>query len=106
MSLSRGRIVLGFPMVIRPAGRLLILDLRAHDEGWVRDTLGDRWQGFEERTLSDWLTSAGLQDVRVTVGARGAGDPFVVIVASAVKPDTFLRSRRPARHTDSQDSPR
>lgn len=78
--------------VLRPAGRLLILDLRAHDEGWVRDTLGDRWQGFDERALTEWLTAAGLQDVRVTVGARGAGDPFVVLVASAAKPDVITLS--------------
>ena len=35
--------------VLRPGGRVLILDLRAHDEGWVRDKLGDRWQGFDEQ---------------------------------------------------------
>ena len=72
--------------VLRPAGRVLILDLRAHEEGWVRDKLGDRWQGFDEQTIDGWLTGAGFDDVRVTVGARGAGDPFVVLVASASLP--------------------
>ena len=49
----------------------------------MRDKLGDRWQGFDEQTIDGWLTGAGFDDVRVTVGARGAGDPFVVLVASA-----------------------
>jgi SAM-dependent methyltransferase len=72
--------------VLRPGGRVLILDLRAHGEDWVRDKLGDRWQGFDEQAISAWLGAAGFGDVRVNVGARGAGDPFVVLVASAALP--------------------
>jgi hypothetical protein len=53
----------------------------------VRHKLGDRWQGFDDATLSSWLSAAGLVNPRVQVGARGAGDPFVVLVASASKPD-------------------
>ena len=75
--------------VLRPGGRVLILDLRAHEEGWVRDKLGDRWQGFDERAIAEWLTGAGFGDVRVTVGARGAGDP--------VRGDRRQRHRAAAR---------
>ena len=32
--------------VLRPGGRVLMLDLRAHGEAWVRDKLGDRWLGL------------------------------------------------------------
>jgi hypothetical protein len=32
------------------------------------------------------LVDAGLHDVRVGVGARKAGDPFTVLIASGVKP--------------------
>ena len=32
------------------------------------------------------LTRAGLRDVRVGVGARKAGDPFTVLIASGTKP--------------------
>ena len=35
----------------KPGGRLLILDLRAHDETWVREKLGDRWLGFSDEHL-------------------------------------------------------
>lgn len=84
--------------VLRPGGRVLVLDLRTHDEVWVRHKLGDRWQGFDERTLSSWLSAAGLETPRVSVGARGAGDPFVVLVACASKPETLtLAPSRPRR---------
>jgi ArsR family transcriptional regulator len=77
--------------VVRPGGRLLVLDLRAHDESWVRDTLGDRHLGFADEELAALMTGAGLTGVRVTVGSRRTGDPFTVLVASGA------RTRAPAR---------
>jgi ubiquinone/menaquinone biosynthesis C-methylase UbiE/DNA-binding transcriptional ArsR family regulator len=71
--------------IVAPGGKVLVLDLRAHGEGWVRDRLGDRWQGFEDNALAKLLKDAGLKDVRVGVGARKSGDPFTVLVASGRK---------------------
>jgi SAM-dependent methyltransferase len=71
--------------IVVPGGRVLILDLREHGEGWVRERLGDRWLGFSDEELARMLKGAGLSDVRVGVGARRTGDPFTVIVASGVK---------------------
>lgn len=68
--------------VTKPGGRVLVLDLRAHNEQWVRSRLGDRWLGFEDGELKKQLEGAGLSDVKVTVGARKTGDPFTVLIAS------------------------
>jgi ArsR family transcriptional regulator len=70
--------------ILKPGGRLLVLDLRKHDEAWVRATLGDRWLGFTDRELRTLLTGAGFDDVRVETGARRSADPFAVIIARAV----------------------
>jgi ubiquinone/menaquinone biosynthesis C-methylase UbiE len=67
--------------ILKPGGRLLILDLRPHDETWVRDKLGDRWFGFSDEHLAGLLTRAGFSDVRVTLGARRTNDPFAVLLA-------------------------
>jgi SAM-dependent methyltransferase len=72
--------------VVVPGGRVLVLDLREHNESWVRTRLGDRWLGFSDDAIARMLKGAGLTDVRVGVGARRTGDPFTVIVASGVKP--------------------
>lgn len=69
-----------------PGGRVLILDLRQHREEWVRSTLGDQSLGFSEDQLKRLLTSARLRDVKISVGARKAGDPFAVLIAAATKP--------------------
>jgi ArsR family transcriptional regulator len=71
--------------VLRPGGRVLVLDLRRHDQEWVRERVGDRWLGFLDAELEQFLTDAGLGEVKVRVGARLAGDPFTVLIATGVK---------------------
>ena len=71
--------------ILKPGGRLLILDLRPHDETWVREKLGDQWFGFSDEHLSGMLTRAGFTDVRVALGARRTNDPFTVLLAVGTK---------------------
>ena len=77
--------------VVVPGGRVVILELREHDQTWVRERLGDRWLGFSEDELRKLLASAGLEQIKVSVGARRAGDPFTVLIASGARP-TALRT--------------
>ena len=72
--------------VLVPGGRLLVLDLREHEQAWVRETLGDQALGFSDTRLKRLLRDAGLTDVRTTVGASKAGDPFAVLLAVGRKP--------------------
>jgi ArsR family transcriptional regulator len=72
--------------VAAPGGTVLVLDLKTHDQAWVREQLGDRWLGFDEGQLRGWLDGAGLQRVRVGVGARQRGESFTVLVASGSRP--------------------
>jgi ArsR family transcriptional regulator len=72
--------------VLKPGGRLLLLDLRKHDQKWVSGRFGDRWLGFTEAELERLFQAAGLGDIRVQTGARHNGDPFVVLIASGTKP--------------------
>lgn len=86
--------------IVVPGGRVLLLDLREHDQEWVRERLGDRWLGFGERQLASLFTRAGLAQVRVSVGARRAGDPFTVLVASGVKPPAHTPGRNRGKSAD------
>lgn len=72
--------------IVVPDGRVLVLDLRSHQEEWVRAKLGDRRLGFDDDELKRMLTGAGLIDVKIRVGARKAGDPFTVLIAAGIKP--------------------
>lgn len=72
--------------ILRPGGRMLVLDLREHDQTWVRERLGDERLGFRDEELERLLRDARLEHVRRGVGARRTGDPFTVLIASGQKP--------------------
>jgi SAM-dependent methyltransferase len=81
--------------ILKPGGRLLILDLRPHDETWVREKLGDQWFGFSDDHLNGLLTRAGFKDIRVALGARKTNDPFAVLLAIGTKVEG---KRQKAKH--------
>ena len=43
-------------------GVLIITDLCAHDQEWVRESCGDIWLGFEPEALTRWCESVGLKE--------------------------------------------
>ncbi len=72
--------------ILRPGGRLMILDLLAHKFEQARELYGDRWLGFAESDLHRWLETAGLKRIEINVVAREDEAPhFETILASAEK---------------------
>jgi len=68
-------------------GRVLVIDLLAHTEEWVRDKLEHQHLGFTEQALEGLVAEAGFERVRVVRAARDPQPPhFMTLVASGVKP--------------------
>lgn len=70
--------------ILRPGGRVILLDLVKHDQDWVREQWADQWLGFEEQEVRGWMTDAGLRDVK-TERLAAATPAFFVLLASAIK---------------------
>jgi SAM-dependent methyltransferase len=51
--------------ILRPGGRLLILDMLPHDREEYRQSMGHVWLGFSEEQLNRWLAAAGFHPARV-----------------------------------------
>ncbi len=47
---------------IKPGGVLLVCDLSAHDQDWVREACGDQWLGFDTDDLRYWATKVNLKE--------------------------------------------
>ncbi len=50
-----------------PGGKILILDLLAHEEDWLRTKFSDFWLGFSESDLRQWLGEAGFQSIHFEI---------------------------------------
>jgi len=68
--------------ILEPGGRVLILDLLAHNHTWVRERLGDVHLGFTEAALKETLEAVGFEDVALLRAARDPHPPhFMTLVA-------------------------
>jgi ArsR family transcriptional regulator len=88
--------------ILVPGGRLLILDLREHEQAWVRERFGDAWPGFTDERLARLIKDAGFVDVKVSVGSRRTGDPFTVLIASATLQRTVAATSRKSSNRQSR----
>lgn len=72
---------------LKPGGRLLVMDLVAHDRVEYAVQLGHVWQGFEGGQVQEWLVAAGLvaPRYRILPADPEAMGPSL-FVASARKP--------------------
>jgi len=51
--------------VVRPGGRVVVVDFVQHEAEWMREELGVLWLGFPSEEVVRWLVDAGLRDVRI-----------------------------------------
>jgi ArsR family transcriptional regulator len=50
--------------ILKPGGRLLVVDMAAHGREEYRLRLGHVWQGFAREQIMGWLAEAGLTEAR------------------------------------------
>ncbi len=72
--------------VLRPGGRLMVMDMLPHDREEYRRTMGHVWLGFGEEELGGWMREAGLEEPRYrTLVPDPAARGPVLFVAVAEK---------------------
>jgi ArsR family transcriptional regulator len=60
--------------VLKPGGRLLLVDLTPHDREEYVAELGHIWQGFAEDQITGWLDAAGFSNARYRPMAHDSSD--------------------------------
>ena len=69
--------------VLRPGGRVLIVDMEAHGRVEYREQMGHVWLGFERGQMTGWLTDAGFDQVkfgRIATGTTARGPSLFAAV--------------------------
>lgn len=73
--------------VLRPGGRIVILDLLKHEFEAARELYADVWLGFSQVDLVELLREAGFQNADISVVDRAPEAPhFETLMAIAEKP--------------------
>ena len=62
--------------ILKPGGRIAILDLLAHQFENAREMYADLWLGFTEVQLDTMLREAGFREVDVSVVDREPESPY------------------------------
>lgn len=72
--------------ILVPGGRVLVIDLLAHAEEWVKEQLQHRHLGFTEAALESLLVEAGFERTLVRRAARDPKPPhFMTLVATGTR---------------------
>jgi ArsR family transcriptional regulator len=72
--------------VIRPGGRVLVVDMLPHDRQEYQQQMGHVWLGFSDKQIARFLSAAGFGDVRVRpLPADPDAKGPALFVATAVK---------------------
>lgn len=72
--------------ILKPGGRLIILDLLQHQFEEAREMYADRWLGFGESDLHGWMKESGFREIEVTTVAREPQPPhFQTVLATGLR---------------------
>lgn len=72
--------------ILKPNGRVIILDLLEHDFEKTRELYADVWLGFSENKLYQMLKESGFKGIEMNVVSKEEEEPnFQTILASAIK---------------------
>lgn len=72
--------------ILRPGGRIVLLDLLKHEFEAARDLYGDVWLGFSQVELLTLLRQAGFEQIEVSIVDRAGEAPhFETLMAIAHK---------------------
>ena len=73
--------------LLRPGGRLIILDLLQHNFSEARELYADRWLGFSESSLSGMLRKGGFSEIQTIIADKEEAPPkFQTLLAVAIRP--------------------
>jgi ArsR family transcriptional regulator len=73
--------------ILKPGGRLIVLDLLQHNFDEAREWYADRWLGFSESQLASMMEKSGFTELETVVADREANPPhFQTMLGIGTRP--------------------
>ena len=83
--------------VLRPGGRLLVVDFAPHEQEFLREQFAHRRLGFAPDTVTQWITASGLEPVMHKSLAPESGPEGKIAVSLWLARDTRALMATPLR---------
>ena len=83
--------------VLKPGGRVLVVDMLAHDRESYRQQMGHVWLGFAEDHTQRMLDASGFEDIRIiplTTGVNTKGPGLFVATGQKARAATKVQEMR------------
>ncbi len=81
--------------IVRPGGRVVLIDFAPHDHAWLREELAHQWLGFSQSEIERRFAEAGLTPVSFALHP-GRGPAWLQAPRPAAAEDAARRSGRAA----------
>ncbi len=94
-----GRAIAAAQRILKPGGRMVILDLLSHNFEQARELYADLWLGFSELELHQMLEENGFSDIDISVVSREEESPHLqTVLAMANKATGHSREEMADHH--------
>jgi len=96
-----GRTIAELCRITRPGGAVIVLDLVAHNQEWMREQMAHRWLGFEKTSMEGWFRQAKVTNIDYELTGAYAGEkmarngnrPVEIFIARASLPIASKNNR-------------
>jgi ubiquinone/menaquinone biosynthesis C-methylase UbiE len=98
------RAIAGLCRITRPGGSVILVDVIAHKQEWMREQMAHQWLGFNRGSIEKWFHDAGAASVDYDLTGSFAGEkmarngnrPVEIFVARAILPSPKPKKKKKA----------